>query len=101
MIVTPTPLPPNAHIYLAKLYAGMVSKNLDLEQMRVALAKDGIKRNISQLTFDLEERYGFPGYAAQNPAPPRLTFAQLDKIEQAKAKKARTVSPTFGMDPLP
>lgn len=80
-----------AHDYIARLYELFIDKGLNLEEIRLALAQHGIKRNLYQIEFDLDHRYSFAGYAAKHPAPPRLTLAQLDELEQAKANKPARV----------
>lgn len=80
-------LPPTAHAYLASLYESYVDRGLDVGQIRAELAKAGIRRTPGQTEYDLEHRYGFSGYAARNPAPQVLTYAELDAIEEAKVSK--------------
>lgn len=75
--------------YIASLYERFVDKGLHLAQIKDELAYKGIKRNLFQIAYDLDTRYGFCGYAASHPAPAVLTYAQLDAIEDVKTAKAR------------
>lgn len=86
-MMTTNDLPATAHAYLMGRYEFCVDKGLDVDQIRKELAKNGIRRTEGQVVFDLEHRYGFSGYAASHPAPARMTFAELDAIEDAKTAK--------------
>jgi len=65
--------------YIASKYEKAVDLGLDLEAMRRYLLDRGIKRTPAAVVFDLDERYGFHGYAASHPAPPVMTLAAIDK----------------------
>lgn len=80
-------LPPTAHAYIEGLYQGFVDKGLRVDQIKSALAANGIRRTLGQVVYDLDSRYSFSGYAATHPAAPRLTYAELDALEEAKASK--------------
>lgn len=84
-------LPATAHTYIASLYESYVDKGLDLAQIRTELAKSGIKRTLGQVVHDLDSRYSFTGYAASHPAPRRLTFAEIDALEEVKASRPARV----------
>jgi hypothetical protein len=45
-----------------------------------------------QVTYDLEERYGFKGYAATHKAPRPPTLWELAKEDEAKIKKTRQLA---------
>jgi hypothetical protein len=84
-----TTMTPAAHAYVMRLYEIFVDKDLDLEDIRRALATHGIRRNIHQIEFDLNERYCFAGYAASHQPKPRLTLAQLQAQEEDKRGNGR------------
>lgn len=84
-------LTPAGHRYIASLYEKFVDKGLHLAQIKAELTRKGIKRNLSQIEYDLDTRYQFHGYAASHPAPAELTYAQLDALEHSKASRARTI----------
>jgi hypothetical protein len=86
-------LTPAGHAYLARLYESFVDRGLNVADIRKELFANGIRRSLRDVEFDLEHRYSFAGYAASHPAPPVLTYAELDAIEEAKSKKpTRTIT---------
>jgi hypothetical protein len=87
MTTNTPPLTPAGHRYVAGIYEQLVDAGMHLGQIQGALARKGITRTPGQIEYDLETRYGFAGYCARHPATPRLTFAQLDAIEEAKVTK--------------
>jgi hypothetical protein len=95
-------LTPAGHKYIAGLYETFVDKGFNLAQIRQALAENGIKRNLHQVEYDLDHRYSFTGYAASHPAPPALTYGELDALEEAKAcKPARILHRRSAVNVLP
>lgn len=79
-----TTMTPAAHAYVMRLYEVLIDKDLDLEDIRRALATHGIKRNIHQITYDLDHRYCFAGYAESHQPAPRMTLAELQAHEEDK-----------------
>lgn len=67
-----------AEKFVAAKYEAGVDAQLDLDAMRRFLLTHGIKRSPAAVVFDLDERYGFYGYAASHPAPPFQTYAEID-----------------------
>lgn len=57
-----------AEKFVAAKYEAGVDAQLDLDAMRRFLLAHGIKRTPAAVVFDLDERYGFHGYAASHPA---------------------------------
>jgi len=77
--------------YIASKYERAVGKQLNLEAIRLYLLSHGIKRTPGQVVFDLDERYGFYGYAASHPAAPKLTYAEIDKqLGKEEKRPSRT-----------
>lgn len=64
--------------FLAAKYETAVSQQLDVDAIRLFLLSEGIPRTPGQVVFDLDERFGFYGYAASHPAAPKLTYAEID-----------------------
>lgn len=97
-----TTMTPAAHRYIAGLYECFIDKGLDLEEIRLALRQHGIKRNIYQIEFDLNERYCFAGYAASHQPAPRQTLAEL-KTKEARdeSRKGRVRMPDGRYSRLP
>jgi len=83
---------PAAHRYIAGLYECFIDKGLDLEEITLALAQHGIKRNIYQVEFDISQRYCFAGYAESHQPAPRLTLAELkakEALEESRKGRVR------------
>lgn len=82
----PTPAPTKeepmtpAQIYVATHYEAAVDLGLDLDALRLHLLSRGIKRTPAQVLHELDEVYGFHGYASRNPAPPKPDLAKLDAL---------------------
>ena len=68
-----------ADTYIASLYERFVDKGLHLAQIKDELAYKGIKRNLFQIAYDLDTRYGFYGYAASHSAPAKVTAEAADR----------------------
>lgn len=64
--------------YVAGKYEKAVGKQLNLEEIRLFLLAEGIKRTPAQVINDLDVRFSFHGYAGSHPAPPKLTYAEID-----------------------
>lgn len=75
------------HAYIKGHYQRCVDKEMSLEQIRANLSNNGILRNIHQVRFDLEERYGFKGYAATHETPRPLTLREIAAQEEEKKTK--------------
>jgi hypothetical protein len=80
-----------AHAYVKGIYSRLVAQDLNLEQMRTALKDSGLLRNIHQITFDLEERYGWKGYASKHQAPRPRTLHELAQAEDSKVAKTKRI----------
>lgn len=87
--------------YIASKYETAIGMRLDLEAIRLYLLSLGIKRTPAQVVFDLDERYGFYGYAASNPAPRRLTYAEIDAQLEHPSRTDRPPSKVDRVVPLP
>lgn len=86
------------HAYIARLYEAMVDKDYDLEQIRAALERKGIKRNIYQVEYDLTHRYEFYGYAQSHQPKPRLTLAELkakEALDESKVGRVRMLDGSY------
>lgn len=68
-----------AEKYIATKYEEAVDLQLDLDALRLYLLAHGIKRTAAQLVHDLDETYGFYGYASSHPAPKLADVAEFDK----------------------
>jgi hypothetical protein len=68
-----------AEKYVATKYEAAVDQQLDVEAVRLHLLSHGIKRSPAQVAHDLDETYGFIGYANKHPAPTKLSVADWDK----------------------
>lgn len=69
-----------AQKYIASRYEQAVGLRLNLDEVRAYLLAHGIPRTPAQVVFDLDETYGFYGYAASHAAPAHVSTAVLDKI---------------------
>lgn len=69
--------------YIASKYEKAVDLGLDLEAMRRYLLERGIKRTPAAVVYDLDERYGFHGYAASHPAP----VVNVEAYDRTTARK--------------
>jgi hypothetical protein len=69
-----------AEQYVASRYEEGVDAGLDLDALRRYLLSHGIKRTPSMVVHELDETYGFHGYASSHPTPPRPNVAELDKM---------------------
>jgi hypothetical protein len=69
-----------AQNYIASRYEEAIGQQLDLNAVRAYLLAHGIKRTPAQVVHDLDDVYGFYGYASSHPAPAHVSTAVLDKI---------------------
>lgn len=69
-----------AETYVATQYEAAVDQQLDVEALRLFLLEHGIKRTPAQVAWELEEKYGFLGYASRYPAPAKPDTRMLDAI---------------------
>jgi hypothetical protein len=69
-----------AQKYIASRYEEAVGLQLDLNAVRAYLLAHGIPRTPAQVVFDLDETYGFYGYASSHPAPAKLSTAAMDRM---------------------
>jgi hypothetical protein len=105
-VVTPTTETKGAELnaadkFLASKYETAVAQNLNVEAIRLFLLSQGIPRTRGQVVFDLDERFGFYGYAASHPAPVKRTYAEIDaelgrektsKVDGSPSRTDRLVS---------
>lgn len=77
-----------AERYVATRYEEAVAQQLDVEAIRLFLLSEGIPRTPGQVVYDLDERFGFYGYAASHPAPAKRTYAEIDAaLDREKPSK--------------
>ena len=69
-----------AQNYIASRYEEAIGQQLDLNAVRAYLLAHGIPRTPAQVVFDLDETYGFYGYADSHKPPAQVSTAVLDKI---------------------
>jgi hypothetical protein len=69
-----------AQKYIASRYEQAVGLRLDTDEVRAYLLAHGIPRTPAQVVFDLDETYGFYGYASSHPAPAKLSTAVMDRM---------------------
>jgi hypothetical protein len=69
-----------AQNYIASRYESAIGLRLDLDAMRRYLLAHGIPRTPAQVVHELDDVYGFYGYADSHPAPAHVSTAVLDKI---------------------
>ena len=69
-----------AQNYIATRYEQAVGLRLNLDEVRAYLLAHGITRTPAQVVFDLDETYGFYGYASSHPAPAKLSTAVMDRM---------------------
>jgi hypothetical protein len=80
-----------AQKYIASRYEEAVDLRLDLDAVRAYLLAHGIKRTPAAVLSDLNETYGFHGYACRHPAPRKLTYAEVDaQLGKEKRHPSRT-----------
>lgn len=83
-----------AETYVATQYEAAVDQQLDVEALRLFLLEHGIKRTPAQVAWELEEKYGFYGYASRNPAPAKPDTKALDAvIDRTPLKSAKVRHP--------
>ena len=79
-----------AETYVATQYESAVDQRLDVEALRLFLLEQGIKRTPAQVAWELEEKYGFLGYASRYPAPAKPDTGMLDAlIDRTPLKSVR------------
>lgn len=67
-----------AEAYVATQYEAAVDQQLDVDALRLFLLERGIKRSPAQVAWELEETYGFLGYASRHPASHKPDLAEFD-----------------------
>lgn len=88
-----------AETYVATQYEAAVDQQLDIEAMRLFLLEQGIKRSPAQVAWELEEKYGFYGYASRYPAPAKPDTRALDAlIDRTPLKSAKGTHLSQGQD---
>ena len=78
-----------AQNYLSTLYENAVDSGMDVESVRLYLLEQGIKRSPAQVAWELEEKYGFLGYASRHPAPQKPDTRMLDALIDRTPLKAK------------
>lgn len=92
----------NAQTFIASKYEQGVDQHLDVEALRLFLLSHGIKRSPAMVAHELEETYGFYGYASRWPAPAKPDIAMLDAqidrtpLTRATSKKVWRLSAPTG-----
>lgn len=75
----------SAFRYLATLYEHAVDRGLDTEAIRLHLAAHGVLRSPAMVVHDLDNLYGFHGYAATHAPAPAQSLQAFDKaIDQGR-----------------
>jgi hypothetical protein len=69
-----------AQKYLASLYEEAIDLDLDTDQIRRYLLDRGVKRIPLQLQDELQNTFGFYGYAASHPPRPVIGVKEWDRI---------------------
>jgi len=69
-----------AQNYLSTVYERCVDAGMNLDAIRLHLAEQGIKRSPAQVVDELENVFGFIGYAARHPAPQKPDTRMLDAL---------------------
>lgn len=65
--------------FLASLYEQAVDQGLDIEEVRKYMLSKGVKRTPLQLEDELENTFGFYGYAALHPPKPIMSTKEWDR----------------------
>jgi len=79
-----------AQNYLATLYENAVDARMDIDAMRLYLLEQGVRRTPAQLVDELENTFGFLGYAASHVAPAKPDTRMLDAlIDRTPLKSAK------------
>lgn len=79
-----------AQNYLSTLYEHAVDADMDIDAMRLYLLDQGVKRSPAQLVDELENTFGFLGYAKRRPAPAKPDTRMLDAlIDRTPLKSVR------------
>jgi len=79
-----------AQNYLATLYENAVDADMDIDAMRLYLLEQGVKRSPAQVVDELENVFGFLGYASRHPAPAKPDTRMLDAlIDRTPLKSVR------------
>ena len=85
-----------AENYLATLYENAVDARMDIDAMRLYLLEQGVRRTPAQLVDELENTFGFLGYAASHVAPAKPDTRMLDALidrTPLKSAKVRVFAP--------
>jgi len=69
-----------AEQYVASKYEEAVDQQLDVDALRLFLLEQGIRKTPAQVAWELEEKYGFLGYASRYPAPAKPHTRMLDVL---------------------
>jgi hypothetical protein len=67
-----------AQSYLSTLYEHGVDSDMNVDEIRLHLLEQGIRKTPAMVMDDLENVLGFLGYAERHPAPPKPDMAKLD-----------------------
>jgi len=78
-----------AQNYLSTVYERCVDAGMNLDAIRLHLAEQGIKRSPAQVVDELENTFGFLGYAARHPAPQKPDTRMLDALIDRIPLKAK------------
>lgn len=69
-----------AQNYLATLYENAVDARMDIDAMRLYLLEQGVRRTPVQVLDELENVFGFVGYASRHPAPAKPDTKAMDAL---------------------
>ena len=75
-----------AEKFIATKYETAVDAGLDVEALRLYLLAHGVPRTPAQVRHDLDETYGFFGYADSHPAPTMVSAEAWDKAAGRKVE---------------
>ncbi|MFS2017386.1 hypothetical protein ACEN88_12510 [Massilia sp. CT11-108] len=72
--------------YIASLYEQAVDADMDIDEVRKYLFTQGVLRTPGMVAYELENTYGFIGYANKHPAKPTMDVRAYDKaIDKGKS----------------
>ena len=91
-----------AQNYLATLYENAVDARMDIDAMRMYLLEQGVRRTPAQLVDELENTFGFLGYASRHVAPAKPDTRMLDAlIDRTPLKSVQHNRSTYVSDCKP
>lgn len=85
-----------AQNYLATLYENAVDARMDIDAMRLYLLEQGVRRTPAQLVDELENTFGFLGYASRHVAPAKPDTRALDALIDRTPLRRKAEQASFG-----